>query len=364
MQLDDVLGSGNTMRLSVLIGLGIGIGLAVAQAPAVHANDKATAPSGPVSVAVPGGTGKAAKSIVDVEKSPAPIAAPPAAMQEPGSAARHELAGDNATPVTVGGPEGEADEADASDAPEGDGSHALNGPEAQVTPVQQPNGTVDAAPATAAPMPAVPHDATSAPRNDAAAAPAAASAPAPAVAASGNVKPARDAEGRPLPQLNPLQEARPDRNVVVCEAGCGGTKIVFDGARARPVGEATPADLGHVKDARCRGGCYSNPTGFTFAGGHPAPSASLEAPPQLLDESAGRWMTTIVPAELPAKQSPAASSAPKPVDQKAKDRAKSNAVKPTAAKRDDWMTRINRAREEERGDKASDPAETAPAPKS
>jgi len=190
------------------------------------------------------------------------------------------------------------------------------------------------------------------------------------------------AEGKAGMKLHPLQQAKPDRNLIVCEAGCGGTKIVYDGARAKPATEAAPAEQGRTRNAYCKGGCYPFTTGFTNAGGHSPPSA---AAPRLLDDSAGRWMTTLMPADKapaaapspaakksaektnPEKPNPAASplnalaSPSKPaVGATAAPAASAVAPGPAAdalpkAKRDDWMARINRAREAEKPSVADKP---------
>ena len=122
------------------------------------------------------------------------------------------------------------------------------------------------------------------------------------------------------PTLHALQVESPDYNIVICEAGCGDSRahIIYKkpvatirSALADPAAATAPL----TKKAECRGGCDGNPS---------QKQASL-APPAILNDSAGSWMTTVEPSTV---KTPAATS------------------KPQANKslKEDWMARINRER--------------------
>jgi len=154
-----------------------------------------------------------------------------------------------------------------------------------------------------------------------------------------------DPDGRASVRLNPLQTARPDRNIVVCEAGCGGTRVVYDGANGGPVSEAAGAVAPPV-NASCRGGCYASPPGHTWAGYDQTRGVTVSvSAPRLLDGE-GQWMTSATPSS-PATPGisikPGIMAAPEATPH----------TKPAKVKRDDWMARINRERE---ADKAAKPA--------
>ncbi|MDZ4841932.1 MAG: hypothetical protein SH859_07290 [Hyphomicrobium aestuarii] len=154
-----------------------------------------------------------------------------------------------------------------------------------------------------------------------------------------------DTDGRTIVRLNPLQTARPDRNIVVCEAGCGGTRVVYDGANGGPVSEAASAVAPQV-NASCRGGCYASPPGHTWAGYDQSRGVTVSVTaPRLLDGE-GQWMTSGTPSSSAAPGisiKPGIMAAPAATPQ----------TKPAKVKRDDWMARINREREV---DKAAKPA--------
>ncbi len=150
-------------------------------------------------------------------------------------------------------------------------------------------------------------------------------------------KSGRDSEGRAVLKYHPLQTARPDRNIVVCEAGCEGTRVVFDGKQSVPAGDITPSAVTDQPIATCRGGCYENAPGHTWAGYDPSRKPALGGygsivAPKLLDGD-GRWMSNVTPGVIAA---PVAAQQSKP-----------------KAKREDWMSRINREREAEKAAKAA-----------
>jgi hypothetical protein len=71
-----------------------------------------------------------------------------------------------------------------------------------------------------------------------------------------------DAESRAGARLHPLQEAAPDRNLVVCDGGCSTGTVVYDAPRAVP----TPPSEGDAAPTMptCTAGCYT-PTPRTAA---------------------------------------------------------------------------------------------------
>lgn len=125
------------------------------------------------------------------------------------------------------------------------------------------------------------------------------------------------------PKLHPLQTQSPDHNIVICEAGCGGSgaRIVYkrpNAAIRSALADPAKANAPLTKNAECRGGCDASPNQkqASLGGGAPA----------LLNDAAGSWLTTVEPS--------AAAAAP------------AVAPKPHAGKslKEDWMARINRER--------------------
>jgi hypothetical protein len=246
-------------------------------------------------------------------------------------------------------PETPASETRGSETPESetpasetsDSAPAAERPASASEEAAAPVGRAD--PAVAAGAPAV-----------AAGEPTASSAPAPAPqqaeaapAAVPDPATAKKAEpdGRTTVRLNPLQTARPDRNIVVCEAGCGGTRVVYDGANSAPVSEAASAIAPQV-NASCRGGCYASPPGHTWAGYDQTRGVTVSVTAPRLLGGEGQWMTSGTPSSAAAPGisiKPGIMAAPEATPQ----------TKPAKVKRDDWMARINRERE---ADKAAKPA--------
>lgn len=160
--------------------------------------------------------------------------------------------------------------------------------------------------------------------------------------------PGRDSEGRLLARLHPLQSARPNRNIVVCEAGCDGTRVIYDGPRAVAGGDVS--ENGAAFNSTCKGGCYANPPGQSWAGydrSRAADVANGSAPaPRLLDGE-GRWLSNLAQGnEAPGSQASGVRSGIVPVP--ASGERAANPGKPEARKRDDWMARINSERKAER----------------
>lgn len=225
-------------------------------------------------------------------------------------------------------------------------------------------GTNEPAPQASAPAPETAQEMAKAPASQTA--PVAASEPAPDAAPQSAMAPpiatepeftkeaaaetkGRDSEGRLLTRLHPLQSARPNRNIVVCEAGCDGTRVIYDGPRAVAAGDVS--EKGAAFNSTCKGGCYANPPGQAWAGydrsrAADMPNGSTPAP-RLLDGE-GRWLSN----EIQGNEAPVSSQAsgvrsgilPVPAGG---DRAAKSA-KPEARKRDDWMARINSERKSER----------------
>jgi len=130
-------------------------------------------------------------------------------------------------------------------------------------------------------------------------------------------------ENRGVGKLHPLQTSAPDFSIVVCEAGCGDAKphIIYKrpiaAIRSASAESATPSSPAS-NSIDCRGGCPSDRA-----------TSITGAKPNLLNDSAGSWMTTVTPDAPQAALAPPAT-VPKPQASK--------------ANREDWMTRINRER--------------------
>lgn len=337
---------GTLVRLGLLAGLGIALVPAIAAsetikiAPALASEGpgKQTAPAKASGPAATGTAPGSAPVLVDTEKT----AGEPTVAQPPAVPAR-KVSGFNSAPPAPGPTTDETPDQTEAAAPqetaEGDAGQTVGEAKDPVPPAADTaaSGTAGVGPIAAPPATAAAGQATEA---------------APA-------KPGRDANGRRVIRLHPLQQARPERNIIVCEAGCEGTKVVFDGARTRPASEAPATERAHAINARCEGGCYPNAPGFTNAGyvhGQVA-AATPGLAPRLLDQNGGRWLTVVIPRDVPAQAVPAAagktsggtSGAAKPTADATvgtKTTGGTGTAKPV--KRDDWMARINRARAEER----------------
>jgi len=146
-------------------------------------------------------------------------------------------------------------------------------------------------------------------------------------------------EKRGVGKLHPLQTSEPGFSIVVCEAGCGDAKphIIYKrpvaAVRSASAESATPSSPAS-NSIECRGGCPSDRA-----------TSIMGTKPNLLNDSAGSWMTTVTP------DAPQAAVAPP-----------ANIPKPQASKvnREDWMTRINRERAANKAQQPAEPQTNSP----
>jgi hypothetical protein len=152
-------------------------------------------------------------------------------------------------------------------------------------------------------------------------------------------------EQKQAQRVHPLQQALPDHDVIVCEAGCGtGGPVVLSkqlksAKQSANAAKGSPELARLTKGAECRGGCFETRTGIASS----TISVGAQGAPGMLGAEAGQWLTTTVTGDAPDAAPPAG--------------------KPAAGKkglREDWMARINRERSS--GAEAPAPAMSLSAP--
>jgi hypothetical protein len=166
-------------------------------------------------------------------------------------------------------------------------------------------------------------------------------------------------------RLHPLQAALPSHSVIVCEAGClkEGVYVVSKTLKAtvRPAVAPLSANMptagvvGRDRTLDCRGGCDRPEVRMGI--GAPRPAVA----PQALNESAGRWLTSVTPqapaAQVPTSKMPMleAPAAKMPIVEAPTTAAPAAPqAKSSRASREDWLARINRERAAEKATETPD----------